>query len=98
MGMQELTPSSPPSIAADELPEDPGSGPPCGSVAMAPGVLTDLAGEWNSPAHAELEARRLFHRTLSAWAMDVLALRRRGLDTPRCLTRSMGLVTPRRAA
>ncbi len=36
----------------------------------------------------------MFHRTLSAWAMDVLALRRRGLDKPRRLARSMGLVTP----
>lgn len=65
---------------------------------LAPGVLSSSGWEWNSPAAAELEARRMFHRTLSAWAMDVLALRKRGLDKPRCLARSMGLITPRSAA
>lgn len=67
-------------------------------MGLAPGVLSDSGWEWNSPAAAELEARRMFHRTLSAWAMDVLALRKRGLDKPRCLARSMGLITPRSAA
>jgi hypothetical protein len=31
---------------------------------------------------AEAEARRLFQRVLAGWAMDVLALRRAGLDRP----------------
>lgn len=31
---------------------------------------------------ARSEMRRMFNRTLSAWAMDVLELRRRGLDRP----------------
>lgn len=44
----------------------------------------ELAGrEWNSPIEAELEARRMYQRTLASWAMDVLSLRRRGLDVPR---------------
>lgn len=97
--MQERTPSSHPFASADEPHTEAcavASPTPSG---LAPGVLSGGSGwEWNSPAAAELEARRMFHRTLSAWAMDVLALRKRGLDTPRCLTRSMGLVTPRAAA
>ena len=96
--MQERTPSSDPFASADEHQTDaiPATPPP--TPGLAPCVLDGSGWEWSSPASAELEARRMFHRTLSAWAVDVLALRKRGLDTPRCLTRSMGLVTPRAAA
>ncbi len=31
---------------------------------------------------ARSEMRRMFHQTLSAWAMDVLELKRRELDRP----------------
>lgn len=31
---------------------------------------------------AVFEARAMFQRVLTGWAMDVLALRREGLDTP----------------
>lgn len=96
--MQEMTRSSHPSATADETVTDTCPPLPTAPSGLAPGVLGGRGWEWNSPATAELEARRMFHRTLSAWAMDVLALRRRGLDKPRCLTRSMGLVTPRAAA
>jgi hypothetical protein len=34
------------------------------------------------PCRAEVEVRRMFQRTLGGWAMDLLALRRAGLDTP----------------
>lgn len=37
---------------------------------------------WNAPAEAEQEARQMFQRFLAGWAMDVLELRRRGLDRP----------------
>lgn len=33
-------------------------------------------------AEAERQARVMFERILTGWAMDVLALRRRGLDRP----------------
>jgi hypothetical protein len=36
-----------------------------------------------SPEHAERAAQRLFRKTLAAWAMDLMDLRRRGLDRPR---------------
>lgn len=39
--------------------------------------------EWNSPFEAEQDARRMYQRVLAGWAMDVLSLRRRGLETPR---------------
>ena len=38
-----------------------------------------------TPAESERaiqQARSLFHRTLSIWACDLLALRKAGLDTP----------------
>lgn len=69
-----------------------------GEPALAPYVLYPSWAEWNSPVSAEQEARRLFCRTLSAWAMDALALRRRGLDVPRSLRRSMGLAPPARSS
>ena len=34
------------------------------------------------PCRAEVEVRRMFQRTLGGWAMDLLALRRAGLDRP----------------
>lgn len=35
-----------------------------------------------SPEHAERAAQRLFRKTLAGWAMDLMDLRRRGLDRP----------------
>lgn len=32
--------------------------------------------------HALLESRRVFHRVLSSWAIDLMALRASGLDKP----------------
>lgn len=92
--MQERTSSSRPQSAADEYDAAQLSVADSPHWWLAPGVLNGSGWEWNSPMVAEQEARRMFHRTLSAWAMDVLALRRRGLDKPRRLARSMGLVTP----
>ncbi|MFG0326748.1 MAG: hypothetical protein ACF8SC_05720 [Phycisphaerales bacterium JB037] len=46
---------------------------------MRAGEETTRSGEM-SPAEAE--ARRLFQRVLSRWAMDALHLRRLGLDRP----------------
>lgn len=47
-------------------------------------ALVEPAGaEWMTPGHAMAYATEMYGRTLSAWAMDVLALRRKGLDTPR---------------
>ena len=39
-------------------------------------------GEWNSPEHAEQEARRMFATVLQGWAMDVLRLQSLGLHVP----------------
>ncbi|HVU62546.1 MAG TPA: hypothetical protein VHC70_01120 [Phycisphaerales bacterium] len=35
-----------------------------------------------TPHEAHMNARAMFQRVLSGWAMDVLALRRRGWDRP----------------
>lgn len=49
---------------------------------------------WSTPAQAEQEAQRIFQRTLSAWAMDVLSLRRLGLMEPGCRAGESQLVVP----
>lgn len=42
-----------------------------------------------------MDAKRMFQRVLSAWAVDVLALRRRGWDRPCVRNLDAGLaVTP----
>lgn len=45
-------------------------------------------------AEAEQLARVMFERVLAGWAMDVLALRRRGLDSPSSRTGSGRPVAP----
>jgi hypothetical protein len=40
------------------------------------------AGNSNPPAQAHIEAQSMFHRVVTGWAMDALALRRQGLDRP----------------
>lgn len=47
---------------------------PAAEIARWPGV-------WDR-ALDEAESRRMFQRTLSCWAVDVLRLKRRGLDAP----------------
>ncbi|MFG0273939.1 MAG: hypothetical protein ACF8QF_02665 [Phycisphaerales bacterium] len=47
--------------------------------------------------HAREEYRRLFHRYLAAWATDVLALRRTGLDRP-CVRDAWSPAAPMRRA
>ncbi|MCA9310040.1 MAG: hypothetical protein KDA21_02480 [Phycisphaerales bacterium] len=51
---------------------------------MDVGGTQPLAFPGGAPARglSEQEARRMFQRTLSAWAMDLLSLRQRGLDRP----------------
>ena len=49
--------------------------------------MTPIGSSWGDPSadtseHAAQEARRMFHRFLAAWAMEVLALQRNGLDRP----------------
>ena len=57
-----------------------------------------------SPAQANAdavrEARAIYQRVLAGWAMDVLELRRGGLDRPslRCTGHSMPMTPQRRAA
>lgn len=41
-----------------------------------------ITGPWPAPEQAMREMQLLFHRTLGAWASDVLELRRRGMDRP----------------
>jgi hypothetical protein len=36
----------------------------------------------SQPAQAHIEAQSMFHRVVTGWAMDTLALRRSGLDRP----------------
>ncbi|MFM9959375.1 MAG: hypothetical protein ACKVZJ_15065 [Phycisphaerales bacterium] len=47
---------------------------PAAEIAQWPGVF--------DRALDEAESRRMFQRTLSCWAVDVLRLKRRGLDVP----------------
>jgi hypothetical protein len=47
--------------------------------------------------HARAEYRRLFHRYLAAWATDVLALQRHGLDRP-CVRDAWSPAAPMRRA
>lgn len=42
----------------------------------------DDRGGYEAPEHAELEARDMFQRVLSHWAMDVLRLKAAGIDRP----------------
>jgi hypothetical protein len=36
----------------------------------------------SQPAQAHIQAQSMFHRVVTGWAMDTLALRRQGLDRP----------------
>jgi len=63
------------------------SATPSGSFAAGQ-LTTELARE---------ELRRLFHRHLASWAMDVLALQRCGLDRP-SLRDGMAPAAPMRRA
>lgn len=47
--------------------------------------------------HARSECRRMFHRYLAAWAMDILALQRSGLDRP-CVRDAQAPAAPMRRA
>ena len=51
-------------------------------------------------ADAVREARAIYQRVLAGWAMDVLELRRGGLDRPslRCAGETMPMTPHRRAA
>ena len=62
--------------AGSEVRSAQGTPVPAGRIA-SPGPITDVAAEL-----AVLQARRLFERTLAAWVVDLLALRRAGLDRP----------------
>lgn len=45
-------------------------------------ALVEAPAGLRSPEHAERAAQRLFRKTLAGWAMDLMDLRRRGLDRP----------------
>ena len=45
-------------------------------------------------AITEQDARHMYRRTLSRWAMDLLSLRQRGIDTPRNRPGSMSTFVP----
>lgn len=45
-------------------------------------ALVEAPAGLRSPEHAERAAQRLFRKALAGWAMDLMDLRRRGLDRP----------------
>jgi len=63
------------------------------STECSAGVAT--AGQYTE--HAPAECREMFQRYLAAWATDVLALRRHGLDRP-CVRDAWAPAAPMRRA
>jgi hypothetical protein len=48
------------------------------------------------PAQAHIAAQSMFHRVVTGWAMDTLALRRQGLDRPSARGAKAAGITPGR--
>lgn len=55
--------------------------PPVAPVQRGFAMVEPPAG-LRSPEQAEKAAQRLFRKALAGWAMDLMDLRRRGLDRP----------------